>query len=140
MAKNSSRTGIPVTSVTVSGNHFAVSGKLTSARDTKRASLRWVNPGMAFGSITTTGTRFQRAASNTGPATKPPMEKTAAGRSRSSIREAVHTLNGSSASVTSVFRNPTRINPPISIHSMGKPSAGASFASRPRRVPMKRTA
>ena len=56
------------------------------------------------------------------------------------MREAVHTLKGSSASVISVFRKPTRIKPPISIHSMGKPSAGTSVDSIPRRVPIKRTA
>ena len=48
------------------------------------------------------------------------MEKTAAGRARSSIREACQTLNGSSASVASVCRKPTRFKPPISIHSIGK--------------------
>ena len=139
-AKNSSRTGSPVTSVIPGGNHRAVSEKLSSARVTKRASLRCVNPGIALGSITTTGNRFHKAASRTGPATNPPVEKTAAGGSRSSIRKAAHTLNGSSARVTRALRSPTRFSPPISMKSMGKSSAGASLDSRPRRVPIKRTA
>ena len=68
-AKNSSRTGSPVSSVRPAGNHRAVSGKPMSARSTNRAMRRLVKPGMAFGSITTTGIRRASAASTTGPAT-----------------------------------------------------------------------
>ena len=57
MRKNSSRTGSPVTSVRPLGKKAAVSGKETSARATRREMERLVNPGTAFGSITTTGTR-----------------------------------------------------------------------------------
>ena len=57
----------------------AVSGKVISARETSRPITRLVNPGTAFGSITTTGTRRSSAAATGGPATYPPMLKTAAG-------------------------------------------------------------
>ncbi len=68
MAKNSSRTGSPVISLRPAGKYRAVSGKLSSARATNRAIFRFVNPGTAFGSMITTGSRRASAASVTGPA------------------------------------------------------------------------
>ena len=46
----------------------AASGKLSSARWTKRPIWRLVSPGIAFGSITTSGKCFHSAAITTGPA------------------------------------------------------------------------
>ena len=50
------------------------------------------------------------------------------------MREAVHTLNGSSASVTSVFRNPTRIQPadfdPLDGKALGRNQLGFQAAPR----------
>ena len=80
MAKNSSRTGNPVSSDLPRAKYRAVSGKEISARAASRPIARLVNPGIAFGSITTTGTRFTSAAITAGPATYPPMLKTADAR------------------------------------------------------------
>ena len=51
--KNSSRMGSPSLPSGPAGNHRAVASKPTSARYTKRASLRFANPGMALGSMMT---------------------------------------------------------------------------------------
>src|SRR5581483_11506812 len=75
--KNSARTGRPVTSDLPGGKKRAASGKLNSARRTQRPILRLVNPGIAFGSITTNGDCFHKAASTTGPAAYPPRLNTA---------------------------------------------------------------
>ena len=72
-----SRTGNPVISVRPLGKYLAVSGNDTSARLTNRPITRLVNPGTAFGSITTTGVRRNRAAMTGGPATYPPILNTA---------------------------------------------------------------
>ncbi len=69
ISKNSGRTGSPVTSDLPGGKKRAASGKLNSARRTNRPILRLVKPGIAFGSITTSGDFFHSAASTTGPAT-----------------------------------------------------------------------
>src|SRR5205814_411025 len=80
IAKNSRRTGNPVSSNLPRGKNAAVSGKLNSAHFANRPIWRLASPGRAFGSMITIGTPLTHAASVTGPATYPPMLKTADGR------------------------------------------------------------
>jgi hypothetical protein len=96
---------------------------------------RLVKPGIAFGSITTTGLRRSSAAITGGPATYPPMLKTAAAPPTSWKHPAV--TNGSRAIVATFCATPTRFSPPIRIIRNSNPSAGTSRASIPRSVPTK---
>jgi hypothetical protein len=135
--KNSSRTGRPVVSVRPGGKNRLVSEKLISALDTNRAITRLVNPGIAFGSITTTGLRRSSAAITGGPATYPPILNTAETAPRSYMQPSV--TNGSRAIVAIFCAAPTRFNPPISIVLKSNPSAGTKRDSIPLVVPMKYT-
>ncbi len=98
---------------------------------------RLVNPGTALGSITTSGIRAVNAAITGGPATYPPMLKTAAVRLRR-IRPTMRiVLMGNCPRVASLRSAPTRFNPPMRINSKEKPAAGTRRASTPRSVPTK---
>jgi hypothetical protein len=68
MSKNSRRMGLPVT-VALPRKCGAAASKETAAARTKRASTRFVNPGTAFDSMTSVGTRMMDAVSSTGPET-----------------------------------------------------------------------
>src|SRR5262249_48570719 len=91
------------------GKYDAVSGNERSARDTNLAIARFVNPGTAFGSITTSGTRVSSAARTGGPATYPPILKTAAAPCTHPRQARV--VNGSRNSVAASFP-PRRAPPP----------------------------
>ena len=66
------------------------------------------------------------------------MLNTAAGRERPSASSIFSVPSASCPSVRTPRARPTRFSPPISIHSMGKPAAGTSRASRPCRRPHKK--
>jgi hypothetical protein len=68
MSKNSRRMGLPVT-VALPRKCGAAASKETAAALTKRASTRFVNPGTAFDSMTSVGTRIMAAVRSTGPET-----------------------------------------------------------------------
>src|SRR4030088_2288056 len=89
MAKNSGRTGIPV-SVALRPQSFVGASYAVATRVTIPANTRFVNPGSAFGSKTTVGSPRNTAASIIGPAAYPPTPSAAANLWRGKIREGGH--------------------------------------------------
>src|SRR3979490_1017920 len=86
MAKNSGRTGIPV-SVALRPQSFVGASYAVATRVHTPATTLFVNPGSAFGSKTTVGSPRKTAASIIGPAAYPPTPSAAANLWRRRIRE-----------------------------------------------------
>ena len=124
MAKNSARTGRPVSSVRSGGKKRRVSSKLINARRTHGAIQRFVAPGTAFGSMTTTGTPRASAASTGGPATYPPMLNTAAGFQTPKQRHCARVSIISRYMLFNLVSTPRFFTPPTRIFANWEPRCG----------------
>ena len=123
----------------VGGKNRRVSSKLISARRTQRAIQRLVAPGTAFGSMTITGTPRARAASTGGPATYPPMLKTAAGCHSRNTAIAPRSPRPSRQMLVIFVRTPRFLMPPTRIFVQSE-SRRRALTALPRHVRCRRIA
>src|SRR6266404_7043221 len=138
MAKNSGRTGIPV-SVALRPQSFVGPSYAVATRVTIPANTRFVNPGSAFGSKTTVGSPRNTAASIIGPAAYPPTPSAAANSWRRRIAKESHIAGASFATFFTNFIPPIPLRPAERIVSRRNPACGTKRASIPRSVPTNTT-
>src|SRR6267378_2477113 len=104
-----------------------------------RASTLFVNPGSAFGSKMTLGTRPSQVASIIGPAAYPPTPKAATGLCLRNTRRAFSIAWANMAKFLSSVAPPFPFKPATRSVSRGSPACGTNFISIPRSVPTSTT-
>src|SRR5215470_7180436 len=138
IAKNSARTGLPVTTP-LPPSPRAVTAYPVAIRLERRASTLLVNPGSAFGSKITLGMPRSQVASIIGPAAYPPTPKAATGRCLRTIEKASIVPGPSIKKFFTSVRPPLPLSPAARRVSSGSPAWGTSFISMPRCVPTSTT-
>src|SRR6266849_1495323 len=138
MEKNSVRTGQPVT-MAFAPHVRAETSYPVAIRVEIRPSTLFVNPGSAFGSKMTLGTRPSQVASIMGPAAYPPTPNAATGLCLRNTRRASSIAGASIAKFRRSVAPPLPFSPATRSVSNGSPACGTSFISIPRCVPTSTT-
>src|SRR6266851_3074935 len=137
IAKNSRRTGIPVTRAP--RKYRRVSSKFTAAALTHLPTSRFASPGTAFGSNASVGTCSRIAAIIAGPEAYPPTPTTTSGLKLHKSPTNRITPSGRSNNVRTRVARLTYFNCPTWINSSENPASGTSLVSNPRAVPTNHT-
>ena len=139
MRKNSSRTGSPVTSVRPLRKE---GGRLRERRPARArpsgAIERLVNPGTAFGSITTTGIAAQDGGQHRRSGDVAAHAEDGGGRADTAVASRPWRRADGPAR-RSVWRKPTRFSPPIWIFCKLEPRGRDQLGFQPCSVPTKQT-